>query len=304
VTVQPLRQGILAAAKSERLRRTIERFGPTRAVVHRFVGGTTVADVVATAPALGASGRLVTVDHLGEDVFDDAGAEATVAAYEELIPLLGALGRADVSVKLSALGLAHDPTGAIERAGRIVAAANAHGVTVTVDMEASAQTDPTLDAVRVLRKETPSVACVLQAMLRRTETDAREMGSLGARVRLCKGAYVEANDVAYRRRDQVNASYVRALTILWDSPGTPLVATHDPLLLHAASELARRRPRPFEFQMLYGVRPDEQVRLAAANETVRIYLPFGAEWYGYLMRRLAERPANVAFFLRALRSSR
>lgn len=300
----PLRRSLLWASQSARLRRTIERLGPTQSVVERFVGGTTTADVLGVADALQRSGRLVTVDHLGEDVIDDAGADATVAAYGELLPTLGALGNADVSVKLTALGLAHDPDGAVERAASIVHAATAVGVTVTIDMEGSALTDATLDAFRTLRKETPSVACVLQAMLRRTESDAREMGGAGARVRLCKGAYAEDAHQAFVRRDEVNASYVRALTILWESPGTPLVATHDPLLIQTAAELARHRPRPFEYQMLYGVRPDEQARLAATGAAVRIYVPYGSEWYGYLMRRLAERPANLAFFLRALVSRR
>jgi proline dehydrogenase len=158
--------------------------------------------------------------------------------------------------------------------------------------------------VRLLRKETPTVACVLQAMLRRTEVDAREMGAEGARVRLCKGAYAEDAATAFQRRDEVNAAYLRALTAVWDSAGTPLVATHDPRLIDAVQQLARRRPRPFEHQMLYGIRPDEQARLAMSDAPVRIYLPFGQEWYGYFMRRLAERPANVVFFLRAMSSRR
>lgn len=297
-----LRTSLLAASHSERLKHTLERLGPTRAVVNRFVGGETVEDVMAVAQTLAAKRQFVTVDYLGEDVVDDAGADVIVAAYEALLPRLATLPGSDVSVKLTALGLSHDHDGAFERANRIVHRATELGVTVTIDMEGSALTDVTLETVRILRKETPSVACVLQAMLRRTEADAREMGAEGARVRLCKGAYAEDASVAFQRRDEVNASYVRALTALWESAGTPLVATHDPVLIDAARELARNRPRSFEFQMLYGVRPDEQARLAATDRRVRIYVPFGREWYGYFMRRLAERPANVAFFLRALRS--
>jgi proline dehydrogenase len=177
-------------------------------------------------------------------------------------------------------------------------------MTTTVDMESSELTDATLDVVDELRRGTPSVAAVLQAMLRRTEADAHRLGAAGARVRLCKGAYLERPEVAFTRREEVSASYFRSLRALWDSPGTPLVATHDPTLVAYARELAGRAPRPFEFQMLHGVRPDEQRDLAAMGHTVRVYVPYGDEWYPYLMRRLAERPANVRFFLRALSTKR
>jgi proline dehydrogenase len=299
-----LRTSLLTASRSTHLKHSLERFGPTKSVVNRFIGGETVDDVMNAATALTAQRRLVTVDYLGEDVVDDRTADTTVAAYEDLLPRLAAFTNSDVSVKLSALGLGHDHDGAVERASRIVHRAKEFGITVTIDMEASALTDVTLETVRILRKETPSVACVLQAMLRRTESDAREMGAEGARVRLCKGAYAEDSSVAFQRRDEVNAAYVRALIALWSAAGTPLVATHDPELIHAASELARRNPRPFEYQMLYGIRPDEQIKLAAGDNVVRIYVPFGVEWYGYFMRRLAERPANLRFFLRALASRR
>jgi proline dehydrogenase len=302
--VEPLRTSLLAAARSRRLRHAVEGFGPTRRVVERFVGGDGVDDVIAVATALSARGLRATIDHLGEDVSDDAGAEATVAAYEALIPRLAAVGDADVSVKLTALGLDHDPAGALERARRIVDTATRESVSVTIDMESSALTDATLEVVAALRERTPSVAAVLQAMLRRTERDARELGAAGARVRLCKGAYAEDAAVAFTRRQDVTASYVRSLTLLWESAGTPLVATHDPRLITTALELARHHQRPFEFQMLYGVRPDEQVRLAALGHPVRVYVPYGREWYGYLMRRLAERPANLAFFVRSLGSRR
>jgi proline dehydrogenase len=282
------------------LRRRIERFTPTRTIVDRFVGGEDVSDVVTVAVGLRRRGVLVTVDHLGEDVIDDRGAEATVAAYEQLAPHLATVGAADVSVKLTALGLGHDPSGALERARRIVAAATTAGLTVTIDMEGSALTDATLEAVMKLREETPSVAAVLQAMLRRTEGDARVLGEAGARVRLCKGAYKEDHAVAFRKREDVTASYVKSLTLLWESRGVPLVATHDPVLIQTATDLATHHPRPFEFQMLYGVRPDEQTRLVAAGHPVRVYVPYGQEWYGYLMRRLAERPANLRFFARSL----
>ena len=297
-----LRRSLLHAANSTRLRHASETFRPTRSVVNRFVGGTTVEEVVRAATQLHFSGLLTTIDYLGEDVTDDRGADDTVASYLKLLAALNEIGDADVSVKLTALGLRHDPDGALERARTIVHTARDHGVTVTMDMEASALTDATLHIVRTLRQEVPSVAAVLQAMLRRTEGDAQDLGAAGARVRLCKGAYAEDHTVAFTRREDIRSSYLRSLTMLWESPGTPLVATHDHVLVNAATELALSHPRTFEFQMLYGVRPDEQVRLARLGHRVRVYVPYGDEWYGYLVRRLAERPANLAFFLRSLHS--
>ena len=302
MSVNVLRSTLLAASRSHRLRHGVERFGPTKSVVDRFVGGTTVNDVVQVTSALRSSGLLSTIDHLGEDVTNERGADLTVAAYLELLEHLSGTCDEDVSVKLTALGLSHDATGALERARTIVLAAAQRNVTVTIDMEASALTNVTLEIVRELRKQTPSVAAVLQAMLRRTESDAHELGAEGARVRLCKGAYGEESAVAFSGREPIRASYVRSLRALWDSPGTPLVATHDPEMVAAASELAQHAPRFFEYQMLYGVRGDEQIRLARAGHRVRVYVPYGSEWYGYLVRRLAERPANLAFFLRSLSS--
>jgi proline dehydrogenase len=300
--VSVLRTSLLAASRSERLRHGIERFGPTKSVVDRFVGGTDVADVVKVTAALRTSGLLSTIDHLGEDVTNSRGADQTVASYIELLGALDGTSDEDVSVKLTALGLSHDADGALERARTIVRAAAKRNVTVTIDMEASSLTSATLEVVRELRRDTPSVAAVVQAMLRRSEQDARELGNEGARVRLCKGAYREEHAVAFTSRDSVRASYVRCLEALWHSDATPLVATHDPQMVDAASELAEASPRSFEFQMLYGVRSDEQVRLARAGHRVRVYVPYGNEWYGYLVRRLAERPANLGFFLRSLRS--
>ena len=302
--MKPVRSTLLAASHSARVKRNVERFESTRSVVERFVGGTTSSDVVAVATQLAMSGRLTTIDYLGEDVTDDEGADATVAAYLEVAPLLKVVGGGDLSVKLSALGLVLDADGALARARKIVAAASAEGLSVTIDMESSELTDRTLDVVSELRRETPSVAAVLQAMLKRTESDARELARAGARVRLCKGAYAESPSVAFTRREEVNASYFRSLRVLWDSSATPLVASHDPVIVAYARELAAREPRNFEFQMLYGIRPDEQSELVSEGHTVRVYVPYGDQWYGYLMRRLAERPANLTFFLRSLASKR
>jgi proline dehydrogenase len=308
--VNPLRGAILAASRSDRVRTTIESVGATRRVVDRFVAGETIDDALATVRRLEVDGLLATVDHLGEEVTDALGADATVQAYCALLGGLAGRGLskgADVSVKLTALGLHVDRAAALDRARRVLAAAHEVGATMTVDMEHSSLTEVTLATVRALRELDGSVAVVLQAMLRRTEDDARAFAAEGARIRLCKGAYAEDGDVAFRTRAEVDDSYRRCLEVLMASTCTPLVATHDPKMLTAAIELAAvhaRSPEQYEVQMLLGIRPDEQLRLARLGLAVRVYVPFGTEWFGYLMRRLAERPANLAFFLRALSSRR
>ncbi|HEY8081277.1 MAG TPA: proline dehydrogenase family protein [Acidimicrobiales bacterium] len=304
--MNPLRSAILAASQSDRVRRTVESVGATRRVVDRFVAGQSTSDALECVHRLTGDGLLATVDHLGEEVTDAAGADATVDAYVSLLDALATKDLArgsDVSVKLTALGLAVDAPGARDRALRILDAARDAGATMTIDMEHSTLTDVTIETVQALRERDPSVAAVLQAMLRRTEADARALAGEGARIRLCKGAYAEDADVAFQRRAEVDEAYRRCLAVLFSSACTPLVATHDPAMVTAALELAaaeRRDPSEYELQMLLGVRPDEQLRLQRLGLTVRVYVPFGTQWWGYLMRRLAERPANLAFFARAL----
>jgi proline dehydrogenase len=172
-------------------------------------------------------------------------------------------------------------------------------------MEDHTTTDSTLSILRELRKDFPRTGAVLQSYLRRTEADCRDLAYPGSRVRLCKGAYDEPESVAYPSAREVDLSYVRCLNVLMAGEAYPMLATHDPRLIAIADERARwygRDRGSYEYQLLFGVRPAEQLRLVAAGETVRVYVPYGTEWYGYLMRRLAERPANVAFFLRALAS--
>jgi proline dehydrogenase len=295
---------LLAAGRSSRMRALAEGSAPLRPLVDRFVAGT---DLEAALPVIAglATDRLVTVDHLGENTTDRAGVEATVAAYRALLLRVAAEGLAEwveVSVKLSALGQGLPDGDALALAGarEICAAAAEAGTTVTVDMEDHTTTDATLATVVALREDFPWVAAVLQSQLRRTEADCRDLAGPGSRVRLCKGAYDEPESVAFPGRADVDRSYARCLKILFAGRGTPLVATHDPRLVAIARHLGR--DRPYELQMLYGVRPDAQVDLAAAGERMRVYVPYGTQWYGYFMRRLAERPANVAFFLRALAS--
>ena len=177
------------------------------------------------------------------------------------------------------------------------------GAWVTVDAEDHTTTDSTLSIVRELRADFDWLGTVLQAYLKRTEADCTEFAASGARIRLCKGAYDEPSSVAYRERDEVTESYLRCLRVLMGGSGYPMVASHDPAVIDAVPALVRESGRgvdDFEYQMLYGIRDAEQVRLAGAGSHVRVYVPFGTQWYGYFVRRLAERPANLTFFLRAL----
>ncbi|CAM3396776.1 proline dehydrogenase family protein [Mycobacterium colombiense] len=311
-----LRPAILAAGRRDGVRRTAERLTLTRKVVHRFVPGETIESVLNSVAALRDSGRLVSVDYLGEDVADADDADAAVRTYLDLIEKLGGPGDFDVaapfevSVKLSALGQSLERDGhkiARDNAWSICDAARRAGVWVTVDAENHTTTDSTLRIVRDLRTEFPWLGLVLQAYLRRTLDDCEEFAASGARVRLCKGAYDEPASLAYREPTEVTDSYLACLRVLMAGSGYPMVATHDPEIIAAVPEMSResgRRGREFEYQMLYGIRDDEQRRLAAAGNPVRVYVPFGTQWYGYFMRRLAERPANLAFFLRALTTRR
>jgi len=308
------RPAILAASRSQRLRNTAERWPITRRVVHRFVPGESLDDVMGSVEALRESGRMVSIDYLGEDVTDADTANSTADAYLKLLDALGrrldaapeAVRPLEVSLKLSALGQALPRDGekiALENAHSICTAAKRAGVWVTVDAEDHTTTDSTLSIVRELRADFDWLGTVLQAYLRRTHADCSEFAASGARIRLCKGAYDEPASVAYRDRDDVTDSYLRCLRVLMAGTGYPMIASHDPAVIEAVHDLARetgRRIGDFEYQMLYGIRDPEQRRLAAAGDTVRVYVPFGTQWYGYLVRRLAERPANLTFFLRAL----
>jgi proline dehydrogenase len=303
-----LRQVILAASRSDALRRVVEHAPVTKQVVNRFVPGASLDDAVHATTELVTSGRAVTIDYLGEDTLDKAQAQATADAY---VTLLGRLseaglsrqGRAEVSVKLSAVGQALDEAMALDNAARICRAAADAGTTVTLDMEDHTTTDSTLDILGKLRQDFPGTGAVLQSYLHRTEADCRDLATAGSRVRLCKGAYKEPASVAFQSAKEVDRSYVRCLKVLMAGEGYPMLATHDPRLIAIGLDLAKERAKgSYEFQMLYGIRPGEQERLAAEGETVRVYLPYGDEWYGYFMRRLAERPANVTFFLRSLAS--
>jgi proline dehydrogenase len=299
---------LLGASRRPALRRALVGTPVTRKVVERFVAGETLPEALDVVTRLTGEGIAVTLDHLGEGVTDPADARASRDAYLALLDGLAPLGlgpEAEVSVKLSAFGQAL-PGGqdlALDLVRPVVERAAAIGTTVTLDMEESATVDSTLAILAELRRDHPSVGAVLQSALRRTEDDARALAVPGSRVRLVKGAYDEPASVAFRDRGDVDAAYARCLGILMRGPGYPMVGSHDPAMIELAQRLAAEYGRAadsWEVQMLHGIRLDEQRRLAAAGTRVRAYVPYGVDWYGYFTRRLAERPANLRFFLRAL----
>jgi proline dehydrogenase len=304
-----LSKALLAASRRPGLRRVVVGTPVTRGVVDRFVAGETLDDALGVVRTLTGDGLSVTLDHLGEDVTTRAEAERSRDAYLAALAAVEPLGlgrRVEVSVKLSAFGQALPGGGqdlALELVRPVVEAASAQGTTVTLDMEDSRTVDSTLAVLAELRRDHPGTGAVLQAMLHRTENDAKLLAVPGSRVRLVKGAYAEPAAVAHRDKREVDAAYVRCLEILMNGGGYPMVGSHDPAIITEARRLARaadRKPDSWEIQMLYGIRPDEQRRLSANGFTVRVYTPYGGDWYGYFMRRLAERPANLRFFLRSL----
>lgn len=303
------RELLVAASRSSKLEQVVSTAPLSRSVVNRFVAGYTVSDAVAKAGELAAKGLYSTIDRLGEETHDQQAAEKTVSDYLELLDGLAAANLtnwAEVSVKLSAVGQALPGDGeaiALANAKTICEKAKAVGTTVTFDMEDHTTIDSTLRIVDRLRQDFSWAGEVLQAQLLRTSDDVAARTYEGSRIRLCKGAYAEAEDVAYVDRGEIDKAYVRDMRTLLEGNGYPMLATHDPRLIQIGQALAIRAGREkdsMEFQMLLGVRPEEQLRLVELGYKVRVYIPFGAEWYAYLMRRMAEKPANLLLFLRSL----
>ncbi|MFJ9031118.1 proline dehydrogenase family protein [Streptomyces sp. NPDC102274] len=299
---------ILAASRSDRMRRVVSAAPVTKPVVNRFIAGESVEETVPVIRNMAGRGLEVTLDVLGEDISDPTEALAARDAYLRLIEALTPLelgARAEMSVKLSSFGQAlpggHDL--ALKNVTAVVEAAAEIGTTVTLDMEDHTTIDSTLAIQGELRERFPQTGVVVQSYLFRTEEDCRALAEAGSRVRLVKGAYKEPASVAYQDKKEVDRAYVRCLRILMNGAGYPMVGSHDPRVIAIAQSLARRAGRKldeYEFQMLYGIREAEQDRLAAEGHRMRVYIAYGTDWYGYFMRRLAERPANLAFFLRSL----
>jgi proline dehydrogenase len=305
-----LRRALLAASASDQIRGLLTAAPAARGIVARYVAGDKASDAVRVARDLRAAGLLVTLDYLGEDTRDALHAAAVRTEYITLLEKLRAEGLTgggvtEVSVKPTAVGLLLGDARAGEQLAcenieAIVAAADAAGTTVTIDAEDHGTTDASLRIAARLRERYPGVGSVVQASLRRTETDARALAAPGTRVRLCKGAYNEPISEAFASDHEIDKSFARCLRALMEGPGYPMVATHDPRLVRIAAALGLARDAgSFEYQMLYGIRPGEQARLAASGARVRVYVPYGEDWYGYLVRRLAERPASLGLLLRS-----
>ncbi len=303
-----LRSALLRISRSEKIKKLVTTAPVTAGVVERFIAGESSDEVVTVTRRLIGARLLVSIDHLGEDTTDPTHADWVVVAYLDLLTKLreaGLSASAEVSIKLTSLGqhLRDGPQLALENAELICNAARRANTAVTLDMEDHLTTDSTLEILHTLRKEYPNTGAVLQAYLYRTEDDCRDLAAAGSRVRLCKGAYAEPESVAFQDRQEVDKSYVRCMKILMAGDSFPMLATHDPTLIDIGLKLASDHGRgtgDFEFQMLYGVRPTEQQRLAKLGHAVRVYVPYGTDWYGYLVRRLAERPSNLRFFARSL----
>ncbi|MFD3498272.1 proline dehydrogenase family protein [Streptomyces sp. NPDC058676] len=299
---------ILAASRSDRMRHLISAAPVTKRVVDRFIPGETVDEIVPIVRALTDRGLELTMDVVGEDITTPAQAAAARDAYLELVDRLKQLelgARAEMSVKLSMFGQAL-PGGhelALGNVRPVVEAAAAIGTTVTLDAEDHTTLDSMFAIHEELRKEFPQTGCVIQAYLFRTEADARRLAENGSRVRLVKGAYKEPAEVAHQNKHEIDKAYVRILKVLMAGEGYPMIGSHDPRLISIAQELARcsgRKLDEYEFQMLYGIRSDEHLRLAAEGHRMRVYTAYGTDWYGYFMRRLAEKPANLRFFARSI----
>jgi len=294
-------------ARSPILKRLASRYGMQHPAspARRFVAGDTLEDAIAAARRIEARGLLHTLDYLGESVTRLSEAEAAAQQYRRIIEAIAGAGIGrNLSVKLTQLGLDVDPATCIDDLRRILDPAQRHECFVRIDMESSAYTAVTLDIFETLWQQGyHNVGIVLQSYLRRSERDLIRVNALGARVRLVKGAYNEPKQVAYHKKADVDAAFVRMMDTLFREGTYPAIATHDVVLIEEAKQRAARIRLPrdrFEFQMLYGIRRDLQASLAAEGYPVRIYIPFGREWFPYFMRRLGERPANVLFLIRGL----
>lgn len=297
----------IALSESRMIRSVAERSRVGRRLSSRFVAGMTVDDALAATVATNARGMSVSVDNLGENVTNLEEARHSAQLYHEMIDeLANRKLDANVSLKLTHMGLDIDETVTKQIVGELVAHAARVKNFVRIDMEGSPVTQKTLDIVRDLHGRPGNaghVGAVIQSYLRRSEQDVRDLCAEGIRIRLCKGAYKEPADVAFQEKSEVDASFVSLMKIMLKSGVYHGIATHDPNMIDATVAFAKAEnipPSAFEFQMLYGVRRDLQEQLVRDGWGMRVYIPFGTEWYPYLMRRLAERPANAIFILKNL----
>lgn len=275
-----------------------------RRMPYRFVAGTTLDHAVGAVRTLNGTGATATLDVLGESVDDRASADRAAAAYVEAIERIAAERLdANVSIKLTQMGLDLGVDDCLSVLAPVAAAGARHGIFIRIDMESSAYTDRTLEVVQRLRADGCDVGPVIQAYLHRSPADVERLAAERVRTRVCKGAYAEPPEVAIQDRAAIGDAFVALASRLLEADAYPGVATHDPEVIDRVSDFARRRgigKERFEFQMLYGVRRDLQRRLLADGHRLRVYVPYGTEWYPYFMRRLAERPANLLFVVRSV----
>jgi proline dehydrogenase len=305
-----MRALLLRLSESKRLAPLMMHNGASRRVARRFVAGETLDDAVEAAREVNRRLQLASLDLLGENVSDEAGAGRAAEGYLAVFDRI-AQERLDanVSLKLTQLGLDLSEDLCLELLEKIVAHATSQGNFVRIDMEGSAYTQRTVEITKRVRAKYAGVGTVVQAYLYRTQEDVQDLLATGCRLRLCKGAYKEPPEVAFPKKSDVDANYVKLMKMLLPSGIYHGIATHDPAMIEATKGFAREqniKRDQFEFQMLYGIRADLQEKLVRDGFRVRVYIPYGVDWFPYFMRRLAERPANVAFFLRNLlpRSSR
>ena len=302
-----LRSAILYLAGADWPKAIVTHFGPVRRTALRFVAGETLADAIEVTRLLNAEGLDVTLDHLGESITSEQGAQQAAEAYLELLDTVAETGvSATASLKLTHLGLDIGEELCIHNLRRILQRAQETGNHITIDMESSDYTDRTLAVFRALRREFDNLGTVIQAYLYRSEDDMKALGREGAFVRLCKGAYHEPPDRAFPDKADVDANFIHLAHLYlsedFRAAGAYLaVATHDEKMIAAVKEYVQAHDVPydqFEFQMLYGIRPKLQAQLRDDGFKVRIYVGYGTEWYPFFMRRLAERPANLWFIIR------
>lgn len=294
-------------AGSQGLKHLASKYGMRRpnSFAHRFIAGETIEEAIVAARAIQASGLMLTLDQLGESVANMAEADAATRVYLDVIDKIVASGvERNISLKLTQLGLTVDRATCVDNLRRILDAAAPHDFFVRVDMEDSTVTQVTLEVFETMWQQGyRNVGIVLQSYLPRSVADTKRMNELGARVRIVKGAYKEPKGVAYQNKADVDAAYVEITKLLLSEGNYPAIATHDPAMIASARRFASERgisPDKYEFQMLYGIRRDLQSQLRAEGYRVRVYVPFGREWFPYFMRRLGERPANIGFVIKGI----
>lgn len=299
-----MRTLLLRLSESKRLAPLMMRNGVSRRVARRFVAGETLDDAIEAARAVNHAGRSASLDLLGENVSDEKGARLAADGYLAMFDRIAQENLdANVSLKLTQLGLDLGEPLCQELLEKIVEHAGNQGNFVRVDMEGSAYTQRTVEMTKLVRAKYKNVGTVMQAYLYRAEQDVTGLLAAGCRLRLCKGAYKEPPDIAFPEKKDVDANYVKLMKQILPSGIYHGIATHDPAMIDATKEFVREKNIPrdqFEFQMLYGIRTDLQDQLVREGYRLRVYIPFGTDWFPYFMRRLAERPANLMFFLRNL----